>query len=343
MNQRIPVNGPDLIIERVESHYFPFWQESQMFPSFLEKLLRPYLSQPHRTVATTTAELADCFSTKREGVKFVLSVLSKLDYSAKVLLSSGEIVVIEEGLANPLLIAAANWVAPVSLLSQYLPDAIFIDSGSTTTDITPISGGRHTISDPTDRGRLTNSQLVYSGTQRTNVATIVDHVVIDGQSVDIASENFATMADVNLILGLITQKDFTGPPSDGGEISREGAMRRLSRIICSDLESVSEREILEMARYIRDAQVSKISKNLVNLLDQNCFDARVPCIVAGSGRSTLAEPAARDAGLTNIQAFHEYLQKTIRVHCKCRVEKVSSCAPAVSLSLLPSEEDIPCG
>jgi len=330
-------------LERVQSRYFPFWQQHKRFPGFLRRILQPYLVRPHRIIVTTTAELADCFHTKRQGVRFVLSAVADAEPSAGVLLNSGEIAGLDEALAKPLMVAAANWVAPVLLVGPLLPDSILIDVGSTTTDITPISEGRHQVKDPTDMGRLANHQLVYTGSLRTNVATMVDHIPLNGHTLGVSSESFATAADVNLLLGLIRPKDFTVPTSDGGPATRKGAMRRLSRVVCADTESISERDSIRMAEYIHSAQVSKVSQHIKSIASRYRSPSELPCVLAGMGISALAEPAARAAGLGNIRTFHSLLQTELRVLFRGKAEEVSANAPAASLAIVGAMGDLPCG
>ncbi len=330
-------------LERVESRYFPFWQQHSRFPGFLRRVLKPHLRRPHHTIVTTTAELADCFQTKRQGVRFVLSAVADVDPSAGVLLNSGKVAGLHEALAKPLMVAAANWVAPALLVGPLLPDSILIDVGSTTTDITPISQGRHQVKDPTDMGRLANHQLVYTGSLRTNVATIVDRIPLDGHMIGVSSESFATSADVNLLLGLMGPKDFTVPTSDGGPATRRGAMRRLSRVVCADTESLSRRDIVRMAEYIHSVQVSKLSQHIRSVANRYRSPAGLPCVLAGIGISTLAEPAARAAGLSDIRTFHRLLQTQLGLLFRGRPKDASADAPAASLAIIGAMGDPTCG
>ncbi len=335
--------GENLRVVAVESRYFPFWEDAGAFPALITDLVWARLSQPHRIAVTMTAELADCFPTKKEGVGFVLHAIENLDPSTLVLLNTGNLVTIEEGLTSPRRVAAANWMAPALLLGLSQTDCLFIDSGSTTTDIIPISGGRPLAKDPSDKGRLSNHQLVYTGALRTNVATVVDHVVLKDETIGIASENFSNMADVNLLLGLITEKDYAVPTSDGGEISLEGARRRLSRIICSDAEEVTMDEAIDMAKFIQGVQVSKVSEHVKSLITRYNFESTIPCVVAGIGHSVLAKPAARKAGLSNIIPFQQFIERKLRTSLGSKRLDVSAHAPAASLSILLSLGKVSCG
>ncbi len=287
--------------------------------------------------------MADCFHTKRQGVRFVLSAVARVDPSAVFLLSTGKLAQLPEAISKPLKVAAANWVAPVLLLGPLLPDCIIIDAGSTTTDIIPISHGKHQVKDPTDMGRLANQELVYTGALRTNVATLVDHVRLHGRDLGVSSESFATTADVNLILGLISPKDFTVPTSDGGPKTKNGAMRRLSRVICADTDSLSQKDIICIARYIHAAQIKKVSRHIKLVASRYPHPSDLPCVLAGIGMFALAEPAARAAGLRHLRPFHSVLETELHLTFRRRAKDISANAPAASLALAGALGDLPCG
>ena len=99
---------------------------------------------------------------------------------------------------------------PIGLQQQLLaakidPNCILIDTGSTTTDIIPIKNGQEHATGRSDLERLKTGELVYSGTLRTNVAALVEKVPLDGTMIRVASELFAITADVQMVLGNITE------------------------------------------------------------------------------------------------------------------------------------------
>ena len=330
-------------VESLETVYHPIWERLQELPDMLTSMLAGQATTPHLTTLTMTAELADCFGTKREGVVQILSMIERIEPSVSVLLNNGKIVDLSTGLREPGRIAAANWVAPSLLIGRMMPESLFIDVGSTTTDIIPISGGSFSLDDPSDMGRLANHQLVYTGALRTNVATITDHVIINGQKIYTASENFSTTGDVNLVLGLIEQSDYTVPTSDGQPATFQGALRRLSRVICSDLEHLTKDQVEEMAKYIHQVQVTKTADHISRLIENDDLDPKQTCVVAGMGISCLAEPAARAAGLDRIITFHELLTSRLGIKYAGSESEISAIAPAISLSILGALGTINCG
>ena len=110
----------------------------------------------HHMAVTMTAELADCFATKREGVVFVLDAFRSAFPTPQpwVYGVDGRFHRRTRPRRVPLQVAAANWRASAALVARSFPDAIFLDVGSTTTDVIPIVAGRVAARGRTDPTRL---------------------------------------------------------------------------------------------------------------------------------------------------------------------------------------------
>ena len=97
----------------------------------------------HRTAITMTAELSQLFRTKREGVG-VRARRSGAGISARSMSQyytvSGGFLQPDEARRRPLEVAASNWAATAALVASFEPDAILIDTGTTSTDIIPDRG-----------------------------------------------------------------------------------------------------------------------------------------------------------------------------------------------------------
>ena len=121
---------------------FPLWREPHRLPSVLAELAGN-LGGSHSMAVTMTAELADCFNTKREGVAFVLDAFRTAfpETSPWVYGIDGRFRSADDARRRPLLVAAANWRASATLVARVFPDALFLDVGSTTTDVIPIVSG----------------------------------------------------------------------------------------------------------------------------------------------------------------------------------------------------------
>src|SRR5207245_634856 len=123
---------------------------------------------------TMTAELSDVFSTRTAGVRAILAACAEALAGAplRVLDLTGRFVSLERALERPLEVAAANWLATARLVGRLAPDALVIDVGSTTSDITPIREGHPCPSGRTDTERLISGALVYTGALRTLPASL---------------------------------------------------------------------------------------------------------------------------------------------------------------------------
>lgn len=153
--------------------------------------------------------------------------------------------------------SAANWSASARYLGRVHGNIIFVDTGSTTTDIIPVRDGKP-VAMLTDFDRLGNNELIYAGTLRTNLAALLHTVHLRGRTVRTASELFAITGDVYLFLGLIPSGDYSCDTPDGGQKDRESAARRIARLVCCDLEELSFDEIGEIATQARRRQTDDL-------------------------------------------------------------------------------------
>jgi len=131
-----------------------------------------------------TGELADCFPDKEAGLSYIMDTVNDAFKDAWFLDSSGTFTKQKKRS-----IAAANWIASALIVGRDFEDCIFVDTGSTTTDIIPIRGHKP-LAARTDFERLKRSELVYSGMLRTNIAAILDTVEISGAVSRISSVLF---------------------------------------------------------------------------------------------------------------------------------------------------------
>jgi probable H4MPT-linked C1 transfer pathway protein len=197
---------------------------------------------------------------------------------------------------QPFRVAAANWMASASVVARRCPDALFIDIGSTTTDIIPIVGGRVAARGKTDPARLRSGELIYTGTLRTPICAIVRTLPRRGRRCRVAAEHFATSADAHLWLGHIDESDYTCETADGRGRSRLEAGARLARMVCADLEMLGAQGITDLADHIARSQLRQIASGIRQVMRR--LGARCPrvAVVAGQG-AFIARAAANEAGL----------------------------------------------
>jgi probable H4MPT-linked C1 transfer pathway protein len=282
---------------RVFERPFALWREPHRLPVVLAEAA-DQLGGARTMAVTMTAELADCFATKREGVVFVLDAFRTAfpEVQPWVYGVDGRFRSAEAARRRPHRVAAANWMASATLVARTFSDALFLDVGSTTTDVIPIVAGRVAARGRTDPARLRTGELVYTGALRTPVCAIVRSVPLRGRRCRVAAENFAIVADVHLWLGRIEEGDYTCETPDSRGRGRCEAGARLARVVCADLEMLGAGDITAIAEHVARAQVRQIAggvRQVMRRLGSTC--PRV-AVLAGQG-AFLARAAAEEVGL----------------------------------------------
>src|SRR5437899_8368833 len=156
--------------------------EVQRDPTALGSLLARLAAEQRAAGAaqpvTMTAELSQVFRTKREGVRFVLDAVTAAfpEADVRVYAADGRFLSVAAARIEPLAVAAANWAATAQLVARSFPEAIVIDTGTTTTDIIPIAAGRVAARGRTDHERLREGELVYTGALRTPADAVAPEV-----------------------------------------------------------------------------------------------------------------------------------------------------------------------
>ena len=295
---------------KVASKYFPVWKFSEKLAIMLNRLGKKLCDTLAIDLVafTITAELSDSYCTKRGGVNHILTQVTTAfpDVRLLVLDVDGKLRTFEDAADNPLKVAAANWAATGWLVSQLKTDCVVIDVGSTTTSIIPIVNGAVAAIGKTDLEKLTCGELVYTGSLRTNVAATVNAIPARGYLSRVSSELFAQSADVHMILGNISEADYTVDTADGKNKGRDACTARLARVVCADTEMLNDLELFEMARYVWERQVEQIASGLKQVCSHlGKTPQDVVIVVTGLGRNFLARKAAYRAGFARVVDFGE--------------------------------------
>jgi len=293
--------------------YFPIWKRGrERLPQVLEKLRKLLKSATLNGVGVTmTGELSDVYWSKKEGVNHILDCVSQIfaDVPTFVLNVDAKLISVNAARKKPLRVAAANWAATGWMVSQIIENCLIMDVGSTTTSIIPMINGRIAANGRTDLEKLLNGELVYTGALRTNVAAIVNHISIRGGKARVSSELFAQSGDVHLLLNHIREEDYIVETADGRKKTKKEAMARLARVVCADVDMLSEQEVIDMARFIYERQLEHIAEGLRQVYERmkQRIQGDVPVVVTGLGRNFLAEKAAGKAGLHKVIDLGELL------------------------------------
>jgi len=313
---------------------FALWRE----PGRLVEVLAEVAARlgPARAAALTmTAELADCFASKAEGVRFVLDAAARAlgDVPLHVYGLDGRFHPPEVARRQPRLAAAANWLASATWLARRWPDALLLDMGSTTTDVIPIVAGRVAAAGRSDPERLRAGELVYTGVLRTPICALVRRVPLAAGWCRVAAETFAIAADAHLWLGGIAPEAYTCETPDGRGTSRTESAARLARVVCADPQDLAEGDVSRIARHVVRAQRRQLVAALRQVLREvgGRGDA-VPrtALVTGAGERAAAE-AARRAGLAVVHLGVEWVEGAL----------AALVAPATAVAALLLEQDPP--
>ena len=252
------------------SRRFEVWRDPTGLAAEIACVLQT-LPSFERLGVTLTAEICDCFETKREGVGAVLDAAARAlnsvrpHSSIQVWLGDGRLVALEDAMEAPLNAAAANWRALAEYAAVLAGDGpgIIADMGSTTTDLVPCLDGRAVPMARTDTERLRHRELVYTGLRRTPVHAVTPVLPYRDHEIPAIPELFATTADVHLIGGNIAEDEGDTSTADGRPLTREASRDRLARSVGADRETFTfgDAECLSRAvlhaqkRTIRDAAI----------------------------------------------------------------------------------------
>ena len=280
----------------VDFKYLPMWSHNDDLSKVLIELIENIcpVSEIDAVGISMTAELVDAYDTKKEGVLDVVLKCEKTFSCPIAYVSIDGMLSLKDVEKNPLKLAAANWIATTQIAALISDNCIFMDTGSTTTDIIPIKNGKECAIGKSDFDRSATGELVYTGTLRTNLASFLDKIELNNKSYRVASELFAQTADVYRVLDLITEDDYVCDTFDGESKSKTDCAKRIARVVCADLEILSKEDIIEMSEYIHQKQIEQIAGGLKQVNEAQDLDL---IITTGLGKDILDKPAAELLGL----------------------------------------------
>ena len=313
----------------------PARQDSSKFDAALDEALKLFPSDAGtRHAVTMTGELSDVFADRAEGVAYLVALVLKATgndtffYGGRAsFLDAGQAV------ARTLDVASANWHASAALVAGHFPHGLFVDAGTTTTDLIPIKSGAPAALGYTDGKRLAEGELVYTGVVRTPVMAVAQEALFKGRSQLIAAERFATMADVwRLMRALPADVDPYPTPDLRGKTAAESAAR-LARMLGRDGSEAELAEWIAVARHFADCQLAQIESAARVLTARERLGADAPVIGAGCGRFVAEGLAERlDRPYRDVSEIIEAAPE--------QSEMAARCAPAVAVALL-AERQIP--
>ncbi|MDH3830148.1 MAG: hypothetical protein OEV12_01570 [Gammaproteobacteria bacterium] len=307
----------------------PLWQGVDQLRAAINDIQRRWSTPPDRHAVTMTGELVDLFSTRTEGVRTVIDVMQEQLCPATI-----ELFAAARGFVKPdashnaeSLIASSNWLASASFLAHQLPQALFVDVGSTTTDIVAVSEGKVHAHGENDHDRMCQSELVYSGVVRTPLMALTRRVPFDGAWVPLMAEHFAVSADIYRLTGELPEHADQHPAADNGPKTKQGSARRLARMLGLDLEEASPQGWQQLAGYFSEQQLQSLLAAVDHVLSRARLDADAPLVGAGVGRFLVKRLADR-AGRPYVDLLSLFSSGRLAVG------DPADCAPAVAVAWL---------
>lgn len=276
---------------RTISRPFPIWKTPENLAAELRLMERQLSPAAEAFAVTMTAELADCFATKADGVAHIVNSVVEVAGSRPVLvwMTNGQFASPAESVQRPLLAAASNWQALATWAARLVNSSptLLIDIGTTTTDVIPIINGTVATSGTTDVTRLLAGELIYTGSRRTPLCAIAPCVPFRGARCPLSAEVFATTLDVYLWLGLIEEAPDDVDTANGRPAIKTFAHDRLARQLCCDREELDATDATAIAHFLMDQQRLQITRAIDQVLQRHAVVNSV--ILSGSG-SFLARP-----------------------------------------------------
>jgi hypothetical protein len=111
----------------------------------------------------------------------------------------------------------------------------------------------------TDLERLGTGELVYTGVRRTPLFALAQRLRVQGQSVRVATEFFATTLDLYLWLRELPENPRDYNTADGRPATRQLARTRLARVVCADDSMLSDSDIDSIAEQLAQAQLAELT------------------------------------------------------------------------------------
>jgi len=318
----------------VQQYACPLWKGIDQLQASMQAVLHDALAVgvellQRSHAITMTGELVDAFPNRNAGVHAIIdSVQSQLGQSVAVRYFNGHDCVPEtDAKQQAAAVASANWLASGCSVANAFEQALFVDIGSTTTDLLRIEGGQLQRRGDSDYERMRNAELVYTGVVRSCPNTLGTSVLFEGQEMPLVAEQFAVTADIYRILEqLPAHADYSGT-MDGAEKNKRSSMRRLARMVACDYDDYDETVWHQLATEFAVRQRQLILKAVKQQLRMNLSCKTL--IGAGVGRFLL--PAIADElGLVYLDFTAAVLPVGTRLSASA-----DDCAPAIALATLP--------
>lgn len=312
----------------------PLWKGLAQLQRAVTTIMQELPVTAHCHAVTMTGELVDLFDNREDGVKQIIAVMCELLPGTGPLIFAGYaglLPVAQIEARHYQSIASANWLASAAFAAQKVGSGLFVDIGSTTTDILLLNKGSVVVEGYTDYQRLMSQELIYTGIVRTAVMAVAQTAIDDGKEIGVMAEYFATMADVYRVTGELNEAHDQVETADGAEKTIIASARRLSRMIGCDFSHTDLPRWQRFAENIRAQQLQRIRHGCERQLSRHSIADKSPLVGAGVGRF-LVQQIAQLLDCPYLD-FCDLLPESANQ----TVITPADCAPAVAIACLARE------
>ena len=315
-------------VERVVQMPCPLWQGLSELDNAVAAV-RDRLEASTRFAVTMTGELADLFDSRADGVRALTDFMVAAFPGADLFIYAGRAGFLPPAEARERArdVASANWLAGASLVASRRQQGLFIDVGSTTTDILPFRDGAVLAEGYGDEERLVADELLYTGVTRTPVMAVARMVPFGGERQPLMAELFASMADAYRLTGDLPADADQLPAMDGAAKDDHASARRLARMLGRDLEQAPMAAWRRLAAFLAEQQLRSLHDACERVISRGAIDPQAPLIGAGVGRFLARRLAAR------LDRPYEDFAALIGAAPEVS-EWAARCAPAVAVAML---------
>ena len=333
---------------RAKQVYCPLWRGLHELEQAIDAVLLDF--NAHQHFVTMTGELADIFANRREGTLQIANTLAlKLSGNTKMAqqikpaeqvryyigshdVVANNFVYADELAQRALEVASMNWLASVQYVAQAVPQALFIDIGSTTTDIALIVNGIAQVQGFSDAKRMQVDELVYTGVVRTPLMALAQKIQFADDITKVAAELFATTADIYTLTGDLAQLDNMAETADGGEKNVEASAMRIARMVGCDAHDAPLSCWRELAGRFKNVQINQIKQAVLSQITP-LKDYSSLCVIGAGVGSFLAAEVARQLGLKYVDVRDLIIADDQQVH-----DMAAVCFPAYAVAFLGLNE-----
>lgn len=285
-----------------------------------------------RHAVTMSGEMVDLFEHRQAGVQGIADALAGALHAPRFFAGERWCDAAEAaGLWSD--IASANWLAAALHTAVSLPESegLWIDIGSTTTDLIAFRQGRVLAAGRHDAERLATGELLYHGVSRTPLCALGPRIAWRGRLHHVMNEFFATTADVYRLTGELDPAHDQHPSADNAPKDAPHTRARLARMIGLDARDGSDDEWLAFARAWREAQTALMRGTVRQVAALHGMGTGALAVASGCGAFLVSELV--DAGW-RCERWGAVVARPAAGSAADLARWAEVCAPAVAVAAL---------